>query len=117
MLPPTTHSAASFAAPTVPAAALVRYPEASASHEPGLARDTPERGEPAPWFPADHLFTPDAAHTRALLVALSDQARLLDDVLAACAAGAASLPPTLHRAVQLAAVAMAATHGGAGPPA
>ena len=69
----------------------------------------------APWFPTDHLFgaVSGGARTRALLAAVDGQARLVDDLLAACAAGAATLPPALLDAVRAAATSLAAAQRGA----
>ena len=72
----------------------------------------------AAWFPADHLFdaSVDASRARALLAAGDQQVRLVDDLLAACAAGAATLPPSLMQALQVSAVALAAAHAGSQLP-
>ena len=69
----------------------------------------------APWFPADHLFgaVSGGARTRALLAAVDGQARLVDDLLAACAVGAATLPPALLEAVRTAATSLATAQRGA----
>ena len=71
----------------------------------------------APWFPTGHLFTAvaDGKRTRDLLATLNAQAHLVDDLLAACAAGGATLPPALQLAFQRSAETLAAMQAGAPP--
>lgn len=69
-------------------------------------------GRVALWFPAAPLL--DAAATGERLAralgALDGQARLLEDLLAACAVGAAVLPPAMLAAVRVAHGALVAAH-------
>jgi hypothetical protein len=93
-----------------------REPARETLREPGRE---PGREPARSWFPTDQLFVAasDGGRTRELLAAVDSQARLLDELLAACAVGAATVPPALLRAVQLSAVALAAVHGDPATPA
>lgn len=70
----------------------------------------------ASWFPSAHLLegASSGARTRELLLTLEGQARLMDDLLAACAVGAGTLPPSLLSALHAARQSVAAVQGDAG---
>src|SRR5690349_17775887 len=100
----------SAALPLVPSLATDRFVQVPIVAEVTKRDGASDRDADASWFPADHLFAAvsDGARTRSLLAAVDHQARLLDDLLAACSAGAATLPPALLQALQVSAVSLAA---------
>ena len=113
MLSQSSAASSAFAVPLTPTSLMPR-PASLAAATPATDRlfDVGPAADQA-WFPSDHLFTAasSGARTRELLGALDGQARLLDDLLAACAAGAATMPPSMLTAIQVAAAALAAARG------
>jgi hypothetical protein len=106
MPPLSTHPPATYDA-ALPLLPFARHLGTAAAREDGCAdRRSPDA---AHWFPTEHLFAAasDGARTRALLAAVDGQARLVDDLLAAFAAGAATMPPTLVETLRAAAVTLA----------
>lgn len=100
--------------PPVPVASPAGAPVPLRLATPGMAAPA---AAPAPvdegtWFPTAPLLAAAASGERLsdALVALDGQGRLLDELLAACAVGAASLPPALLAAVRTARAAVAAVH-------
>jgi hypothetical protein len=117
IMPPLSfHLAFSHDGPAIPPLPFARQAvTAGGPREEEVAVEGRPPEATAPWFPTDHLFgaVSGGTRTRALLAAVDGQARLVDDLLAACAAGAATLPPALLDAVREAATSLAAAQRGA----
>ena len=109
-MPPLTspHPVMFDAAPLSPIP-CERNADVSPAGEGRLRLETGPADIGAPWFPTEHLFAAvaDATRMRALLATVAAQARLVDDLLAACAAGGATLPAPLLLAFQRSASARA----------
>ena len=115
MPPLSSYQPVVYDAPPVSPIPFNRHADAPLAAEDRMRADGGVVGVGGTWFPSEHLFAAasDGARTRSLLAAVDGQARLVDDLLAACAAGAATLPPALFEALQRSAVTLAAAQGSA----
>ena len=115
MPPLSSYQPIMYDAPPVSPIPFNRHADAPLAAEDRMRGDGGLADVGVSWFPADHLFTgaSDGTRTRTLLAAVDGQARLVDDLLAACAAGAATLPPALLEALQRSAMTLATAQGNA----